>query len=311
MAIACCLQGCGQQAPVEDAAPLPEIDLAPQLLHDEDEIAAYVDAFPVDEHQPYHMPARCRQMRAFFACWRNRLASPYVGRFWIEGPPLDVIKRRHVAGVVWEPEVVAALEDHVRPGTVALDVGAYIGTHALLMGRLVGSQGKVYAFEPQRKIYRQLVHNVALNGLEDVVVPLRYALGADTRIVEMNPVTATTEGGASVGSGGDRVELRPLDSFGFERVSLLKIDVEGFEKEVLAGAVELLTTGRPAVLIEILGGAFYPGAPTTACCGKPATAEQLEEIHAMWRLIEAHGYVVSPLESHNYLALPSEHADGG
>ena len=139
MTIISCLQGCGQQAPVEDAAPLPEIDLAPHLLHDEDEIAAYVDAFPFDEHQPHHMPARCRQMRAFFACWRNRLASPYVGRFWIEGPPLDVIKRRHVAGVVWEPEVVAALEDHVRPGTVALDVGAYIGTHALLMGRLVGS----------------------------------------------------------------------------------------------------------------------------------------------------------------------------
>ena len=313
VAIACCLPlGCGDQAPaVEDAAPLPVVDVAPHLLQDTQEIAAYVAAFPFEEHRQYHMPARCWRIEAVFACWRHRLAFPYVGRFWIEGPPHDLIKRIHVAGVVWEPHLIAALQDHVKPSTAAIDVGAYIGTHSLLMGRLVGSRGKVYAFEPQRKVYRQLVHNIALNDLEGVVVPLRYAVGADTRIVEMNPVTATTEGGASVGSGGERVELRPLDSFGFERVSLLKIDVEGFEKEVLAGAGELLRTSRPAILIEILGGAFYPGAPPTACCGKLATAEQLEEIHATWRLIEAHGYAVSPLESHNYIALPLEHADLG
>ena len=57
-----------------------------------------------------------------------------------------------------------------------------------------------------------------------------------------------------MGSGGDRAELRPLDRFGFQNVSLLKIDAEGFEDEVLAGAERLIRESRPVILIEILGG---------------------------------------------------------
>ena len=313
----------------EPPSAIPPIDATPRLLHDTEEIAAYVQAFPFDAHGRYHMPSRClrgqrffadsfakrsgerlfsaerSRTTLFFACWWQRFRYPYVGEFWIEEPPEDLIKLVHVAGLVWEPRVIAALETHLKPGAVAVDVGAYIGTHALLMGRLVGPTGRVYAFEPQRKNYRELHHNVALNDL-DQVVPLRYALGAETRVVEMNPTTPAMESGLGIGSGGEQVELRALDSFGFEQVALLKIDVEGFEKEVLAGAVELLRTSRPVILIEILGGAFYPGVPETACCGKPATAEQIEEVHAMWRLIENHGYTVEPLESHNYIALPVE-----
>ena len=309
--------------------PISPIDATPRLLHDTEEIAAYVQAFPFDAHGRYHMPSRClrgqrffadsfakrsgerlfsaerSRTTLFFACWWQRFRYPYVGEFWIEEPPEDLIKLVHVAGLVWEPQVIAALETHLKPGAVAVDVGAYIGTHALLMGRLVGPTGRVYAFEPQRKNYRELHHNIALNDL-DQVVPLRYALGAETRAVEMNPTTPAMESGLGIGSGGEQVELRPLDSFGFEQVALLKIDVEGFEKDVLAGAEELLRTSRPVILIEILGGAFYPGVPETACCGKPATAEQIEEVHAMWRLIENHGYTVEPLESHNYIALPVE-----
>ena len=132
---------------------------------------------------------------------------------------------------------------------LALDVGAYIGTHALLMGRLAGPEGRVYAFEPQRKAYRELRRNIELNVLGNVTA-LRYAVGAETRIVEMNPPKETDlfvrtekgewdktgripgESGLSVDAGGERAELRPLGSFGFRNVSVLKIDVEGFEDEV-------------------------------------------------------------------------------
>lgn len=54
------------------------------------------------------------------------------------------------------------------------------------MGRLAGPQGRVYAFEPQRKAYRELRRNIELNELANVSA-LRYAVGADIRIVEMNP----------------------------------------------------------------------------------------------------------------------------
>ena len=102
---------------------------------------------------------------------------PHIGRFHIEPPPRDPIKGTLAKGLVWEPHFVRSLEEHVAPGSVALDVGAYIGIHALLMGRLAGPQGRVYAFEPQRKVYRELRRNIEFNGLANVTA-LRYAVGA-------------------------------------------------------------------------------------------------------------------------------------
>ena len=56
----------------------------------------------------------------------------------------------------------------------------------MLMGRLIGPAGRVYAFEPQSKVFRELRHNMRLNGLDEVVVPLHYALGAENATVEMD-----------------------------------------------------------------------------------------------------------------------------
>lgn len=95
---------------------------------------------------------------------------------------------------------------------------------------------------------------------------------------------ALGEGGVAVGAGGDRAEMRPLDSFGFGGVSLLKIDMEGLDDEVLAGAQRLIRESRPVILIEILGGRSYLGAPTLGHA-PPACAEELEEIHATWQTL--------------------------
>ena len=111
------------------------------------------------------------------------------------------------------PRETGALPRKVRKVVIPF---TYIGTHALLMGRLAGPQGRVYAFEPQRKVYRELRRNIELNGLANVTA-LRYAVGAETRIVEMNPPReigvveasgnrlvgkALGEGGVAVGAGG-------------------------------------------------------------------------------------------------------------
>ena len=114
---------------------------------------------------------------------------------------------------------------------------------------------------------------------------------------------ALGEGGVAVGTGGDRAELRPLDSFGFRNVSLLKIDVEGFEDEVLAGAERLIRESRPVILLEILGCKAYPGAPTRGA-HPLATPQDLECIHATCQRIEAFGYSVYAVLDYDYIALP-------
>jgi FkbM family methyltransferase len=258
-----------------DAPPPPEVATTPLVLHDEAEVEAYLAGFPSDEYQVHEVPG--------------------LGRFYIDDPD-ERIKKVIVAGQRWEEHIIEVLEEHVRPGSVALDVGAHIGTHTLTMSRLVGPSGRVYAFEPVQKTYRELRRNLELNGVTNVV-PLRYAVGkGPPSMIEMNPIHPGEEGGTSVGHGGDRVELRSLDSFGFEQVSLIKIDVEGFELPVLDGAEETIRRNRPVLIVEIMGGYDYETAP-------PDARMQIDVTR--WR-IAGLGYTVQRVKKQDYLALPED-----
>jgi FkbM family methyltransferase len=261
--------------PSSDYEPLPIIAMSPTLLDDAAEIRDYVNAFPLTSYRPYNVRG--------------------AGRFFVDNTD-DVIKRIIVSGEAWEGHILKALEEHVVPGTVVIDVGAHIGTHTVPIARLVGPWGRVYAFEPQRKIFRELHHNLALNGATNAVA-LRYAVGSgDTRIIEMNPATPGNEGGTGVGAGGDRAELRTLDSFGFERVSLIKIDVEHFENAVIDGAIDTIRRNRPTILIEIMGGEDF----------ELATRDVQEQIRVTLGKLEELGYTVKLLFKHDYIAVPKD-----
>ena len=67
----------------------------------------------------------------------------------------------------------------------------------------------------------------------------------------MNPVRGK-DGRVAIGKGGDPVEARTIDSFGFSNVSVIKIDVEGHEARVLEGAAQTIGDSHPVILVEIL-----------------------------------------------------------
>ncbi len=203
-------------------------DLAPRLLDDGAEMSDYLQAFPVSEYEIYEVPG--------------------IGRFYIDDNPANV-KRKIRQGRPHEPSLVREFDRHVVPGTTVLDAGAHIGSLTLPLAQRVGPKGHVYAFEPQKKIFRELVYNVRLNELQNVT-PLRFALSAEPGIIEMSP-TARKDGQTRIGTGGDRAEARTIDSFGFSNVSLIKIDVEGHEAQVLKGAQETIRRWHPVILVEI------------------------------------------------------------
>ncbi len=206
----------------------PEPALAPQLLFDDAEIAAYLEAFPIADYRIAEVAG--------------------VGRFYVDDNPANV-KRRLRMGRPWEPHVLRELARYLAPGDTALDVGAHIGSVTVPMARMVGPEGTVYAFEPQRKIYRELVYNLELNEIANAI-PLRFALSSRAGIVEMDAVVER-DGRVSVGEGGDAVEARTIDSFGFSDVALMKIDVEGHEADVLRGAERTIDASHPVIVIEI------------------------------------------------------------
>ena len=162
--------------------------------------------------------------------------------------------RREVRGV--EPEL-AMLRELVPTACTAIDVGANRGYYSWA---LAGVAATVEAFEPnpvlarfaKAKLGRRArLHEAALSdrdGVATLYVP-RRASGSSLHIIG-------NLGNVYAHDSVDEIQVRltTLDSYGFENVGFLKIDVEGSEMEVLAGARETIRINRPTMLIELLAG---------------------------------------------------------
>jgi FkbM family methyltransferase len=251
--------------------------LRPRVLDDVAAMQRYVDDFPFDEYT---------------------ITTVEGTRFYLDAID-DVIKNELRNGVAWERRVDDALFNNARENTTVIDAGAHIGTHTMTLARRVGSEGRVYAFEPQKKIFRELVQNVRLNRADNVV-PLRFALGDQNDVViAMRPAQEHNEGGTGVsksfGGSGDRAELRTIDSFWFQNVSLIKIDVEGFEDHVLDGARETILMWRPVIIIEIMGGEDHDNPSPRVKARIERTVNKLVELD----------YFVERFGPHDYIAIPA------
>lgn len=233
-----------------------------------------------------------------FPTWRYKLhETPGYARFYLDDID-DGIKYYLRRGERWEPVVAAYLGRYVRKSTNVLDVGAHVGTHTIWMDRLLDGTGTVYAFEPQKKLFVELVVNLYANEAKNVRA-MRYALGSREGVIEMNEPPPGNEGATRIGSGGDRAALTTIDSLALTNVSLVKIDVEGFEEHVLLGARETIDKSRPVILLEIMGGHTYKRAP-------PAVKARIDHTRG---LLEDMGYSVRSISAHDYLALPSQVPD--
>ena len=126
----------------------------------------------------------------------------------------------------------------LRPGDAYVDCGANIGHLAIVARSIVGAAGKVVAFEANPRIYEYCVANLELNGFTDVSTK-HVALGETHGSITIGDQRADDQN--RVGEGDAVVAMQPLDELvELPQVTLLKIDVEGFELFVLRGAARLL-----------------------------------------------------------------------
>jgi len=141
----------------------------------------------------------------------------------------------------------------IKPGMTVVDAGANIGAHTVYLAQAVGPRGRVLAFEPQRVLYQMLCGNLALN-LHANVSTYNAGLGASDGKMSV-PRVDYSQGGnfGSVGLSagpGDEVAVLTLDSLRLPACHLIKIDVEGMEREVLAGAADTLARHSPLLYVE-------------------------------------------------------------
>jgi FkbM family methyltransferase len=154
----------------------------------------------------------------------------------------------------WEAHLLPLFKEHIKPHTIFLDAGSNIGCHSIYSALNVDCI--VYSFEMCYEIYQVLLDNIRMNNCKNIV-PFHCALTdtyEDTRSIQLSDTKAMNNfGGTHCNVGnGFRVSPMRLDDLKFGlKVSMLKIDVEGYESKLLQGAKKLIETHKPTILIEI------------------------------------------------------------
>jgi len=223
----------------------------------------------------------------------------------------DFISRHLTYTGVWEELFLQIskemLSHYEKP--VVIDIGAHIGAFSIPIAKAIGGQGgKVISFEPQRITYMQLCANAVLNRLDNVY-PHNIAICDFDRVVAIPELDYETCINVSAFSMDKRYRERhgiessvkedlhevpgiALDSFEIsDRVSLVKIDVEGLEFEVILGANKFLESHEyPPILFEAWGYEWFD-----------------EERDRLFELIESMGYLSTKLGHSEYLAQHPQH----
>jgi FkbM family methyltransferase len=159
----------------------------------------------------------------------------------------------------YENEIGKLIRISIPPGGVAIDIGANIGLQSMRMSRAAGAAGKVFAFEPLSHLSRKLASNLSLNAIRNVVLyPFALSDAASETYLPVNK-DAWNQGTFSIGkaTSGAHQELISIkvgdeipDIQRLERLDLVKIDVEGFEVNVMKGIYKTLEKFRPRIIFE-------------------------------------------------------------
>jgi FkbM family methyltransferase len=186
--------------------------------------------------------------------------APHHIELFVSSPEI----RKRLGSVEKEPFTVDWIEQSIRPGDVFYDIGANVGPYSLIAAKATGNGARIFAFEPAPSSFQDLSRNILLNGCEESVVPVPLALWSRNGLISM------TFRSLSAGAAKHRLDsnLRPgkplteavvgirLDDL-VERLDLpvpnhAKIDVDGYELEVLQGAERTLARAEwRSIIIEL------------------------------------------------------------
>lgn len=153
----------------------------------------------------------------------------------------------------FEPEIKEIFLKYVNEGFTVLDIGANIGVHTLFFSKIVGDSGKVIAFEPIKKIYEQLKKSIAINDFKNIDLN-NFALGNKEEEVEINIVRENI-GASSIYDNVDsnkkeNISVKILDNLNLPKIDFIKIDVEGYEWNVIKGSKKLIEKDKPNIIFE-------------------------------------------------------------
>ncbi len=157
-------------------------------------------------------------------------------------------------GIQAEPR--EKLHSLINPGMTIIDIGANIGETSLAFSKLTGEGGKVFSFEPDPQTFIRLTEHLGINECINVTA-INKGLGKTTGELFLEE-GQNNSGGNRISpnqiNSGKKIEITTLDHFltitNLEKIDFIKIDVEGYEYNVLLGAEASISKYRPVLFIE-------------------------------------------------------------
>lgn len=161
----------------------------------------------------------------------------------------------------WFEDEIKFLRHLIQPGQRVIDIGANYGVYTLALAKLVGSSGRVWAFEPASSTANLLATSIASNNYSHVVL-VRSALSsaagtAQLSLNENSELNELVRAEQFVGTS-ETVSLTTLDAsmdcYGWKDIDFIKIDAEGEEANILRGGANFLAIESPLIQYEIKAG---------------------------------------------------------
>ena len=214
---------------------------------------------------------------------------------------------------VWEPNTSEVFYNSIQPGQVVIDIGANIGYHSILAGKLVGPSGKVLAFEPDPYSFELLSKNLFMNGLEGIVIPINKAAGEANSLKRLflseensgdHHLFDSKDGRSSIEVECVRLDDYLLKNFAplVQKISAVKIDIQGYEAKACQGMTGLFSKNSPTLFIE-----YEPGTLTSAGSSASELLLLLEKSGYVFHEIKEHATInfLSPMTFEQLLRVPS------
>lgn len=252
-----------------------------------------------------------RNLQVIVMAFRNALGLPPIASAVRGGIQWFLDLREGIDFSIWllgcfEPETVRCYSRLIKRGDTVLDVGANIGAHTLPIARLVGEAGRVVAFEPTDYAFGKLVKHVEANpALGERIKCMQMMLVdkadgfAPPPLYSSWPLAA--EAGAHAehqgklmactGATASTLDL-VIEALALDRVDCIKLDIDGFESQMLRGSSKSVTRWRPAIVMEL--------APYVL-------EEQGSNVEELLEILYGYGYVLYALDGRT--RLPTDPAD--
>ncbi len=191
---------------------------------------------------------------------KKEVVAIYDGDIHVQLKLDDFIQQQIFLLDYYDKPGILFLKKHLSSGAIFVDIGANIGAYTLIASKMVTKYGKVFAFEPAKHVYDQLLRNISLNQFENIRLEKLALFDKKTKL-ELKISSNANLGMSSIHDHDEETgEIEVVEAISGDeyfkqiapsRMDLIKLDIEGAELFALQGLKQTIEKFRPLILIEL------------------------------------------------------------